>query len=171
MFGSFSSFTTPSLVPVSVPSSFISLFIFYILSYLLWKRMGCLSGCLVSSTSIQKLFCEICSAFKRSFDEFFSEKVISLSYSSVILGPPLILDFECGVLSQCFHSPLTFIKRLFSSSLLSAIRVVVLSTYLRLLIFLPTILIPACNSSSPTFYMMYSAYCHPAYLTPMQSTS
>ena len=41
-----------------------------------------------------------------------------------------------------------FIKRLFSSSSLSAIRVVS-SAYLRLLIFLPAILIPACVSSSP----------------------
>ena len=41
----------------------------------------------------------------------------------------------------------TFIKRLFSSSSLSAIRVGS-SAYLELLIFLPTILIPACNSSS-----------------------
>ena len=49
------------------------------------------------------------------------------------------------------------IKRLFSSSLLSAIRVV-LSTYLRLLIFLPEILIPACASSNLTFHMRYSAY-------------
>ena len=32
------------------------------------------------------------------------------------------------------------------------------STYLRLLIFLPAILIPACYSSSPAFLMMYSAY-------------
>ena len=40
---------------------------------------------------------------------------------------------------------LTFIKRLFSSSSLSAIRVVS-SEYLRLLIFLPAILIPACAS-------------------------
>ena len=31
------------------------------------------------------------------------------------------------------------------------------SAYLRLLIFLPAILIPACASSSPTFLMMYSA--------------
>ena len=44
----------------------------------------------------------------------------------------------------------TFIKRLFSSSSLSSIRVV-LSAYLRLLIFLPSILIPACASSSPAF--------------------
>ena len=45
-------------------------------------------------------------------------------------------------------SSFTFIKRLFNSSSLSAIRVVS-SAYLRLLIFLPAILIPACASSSP----------------------
>ena len=50
----------------------------------------------------------------------------------------------------------TFIKRLFSSSSLSAIKVVS-SAYLRLLIFLLAILIPACASSSPAFLMMYSA--------------
>ena len=50
----------------------------------------------------------------------------------------------------------TFIKRLFSSSL-SAIRVVS-SIHLRLLIFLPAILIPAYVSSSPAFLMLYSAY-------------
>ena len=47
-----------------------------------------------------------------------------------------------------------FIKMLFSS-LLSAIRVVS-SVYLRLLIFLQTILILVCASSSPVFLMMYS---------------
>ena len=31
-------------------------------------------------------------------------------------------------------------------------------TYLRLLVFLPAILIPACASSSPVFFMMHSAY-------------
>ena len=50
----------------------------------------------------------------------------------------------------------TFIKRLFSSSLLSAIRVVS-SAYLRLLIFFLAILIPAYASSSPGFHLMYSA--------------
>ena len=51
----------------------------------------------------------------------------------------------------------TFIKTLFSFSL-SAIRMVS-SAYLRLLIFLPAILISACASSSPVFLMMhYSAY-------------
>ena len=52
-------------------------------------------------------------------------------------------------------SSFTFIKRLFSSSSLSAIRVVS-SAYLRLLIFLLAILIPACASSSPGFLIMYS---------------
>ena len=66
---------------------------------------------------------------------------------------------ECWALSQLFHSLLsfTFIKRLFNSSSLSAIRVVS-SAYLRLLIFLPAISIPACTSSSPAFLTMYSAY-------------
>ena len=48
----------------------------------------------------------------------------------------------------------TFIKRLFSSSSLSAIRVVS-SAYLTLLIFLLGILIPACDLSSLEFHMMY----------------
>ena len=51
----------------------------------------------------------------------------------------------------------TFIKRFFSSSLLSAIRVVS-SAYLKLLIFLLAILIPACDLPSPAFTMMYSVY-------------
>ena len=54
-------------------------------------------------------------------------------------------------------SSFIFIKRLFSSSLLSAI-MVVSSAYLKLLIFLLAILIPACASSSPAFHMMYSVY-------------
>ena len=66
--------------------------------------------------------------------------------------------FECWVLSQLFHSPLSLSSR---SSLVplhfSTIRVVS-SAYLRLLIFLLAILIPACASSSLAFRMMYSAY-------------
>ena len=73
----------------SIPTSFVSLFIFCIFSYLLLKIMGCLSVCLMSSASIQKLFCGIFSAFKCSFDEFVGEKVVSQSYFSTILGLPL----------------------------------------------------------------------------------
>ena len=54
-------------------------------------------------------------------------------------------------------SSFTLIKKLFSSSLLSAIRVVS-SEYTRLLMFLPPILIPACNSSSLAFLMMCSGW-------------
>ena len=50
----------------------------------------------------------------------------------------------------------TLIKRFFSSSSLSAIRVVS-STYLRLLMFLPAIWILACASSSLAFHKIYSA--------------
>ena len=54
-------------------------------------------------------------------------------------------------------SSFAFIKRLCSSSSLSGIRVVS-SAYLRLLIFLWAILIPACASSSLAFHVLYSAY-------------
>ena len=92
VFENFSPFKTPSPGQVSISNSFVSLFIFYILSYLLLKTMGCLSGCLVSSASVQRLFCEICSAFKWSFDEFVGEKVVFPSYSSTIFGlPPKVL--------------------------------------------------------------------------------
>ena len=47
----------------------------------------------MSSASIQKLFCGIYSAFKCSFDEFVWEKVVSLSYSSAILGLPPDISF------------------------------------------------------------------------------
>ena len=57
----------------------------------------------------------------------------------------------------CFSlSSFTFIKRLFSSSWFSAIRVV-WSAYLRLLLFLLAILTSAYDSSSLAFHMMYLA--------------
>ena len=75
------------------------------------------------------------------------------------MGPDaMILVFWMLSFKPTFSlSSFTLIKRLFSSSSLSAIRVVS-SAYLWLLIFLLAILIPACASSSPEFLMMYSAY-------------
>ena len=84
---------TSFLVQSSLPTSFVSFFIFYIFSYLYLKTMICFSGCLMSSASIQKLFCGIYSVLKCSFDEFVREKVVSLSYSSANLGPPSHLSF------------------------------------------------------------------------------
>ena len=64
----------------------------------------------------------------------------------------LMLSFK-----PAFSLSFTFIRRLFSSSSLSAIRVV-LPAYLRLFLFLLAILIPDYASSSPAFHMMYSAH-------------
>ena len=64
-----------------------------------------------------------------------------------------VLSFKPGFSLSSF----TFIKRLFGSSLLY-VTMVVSSTYLRLLIFLPSILIPACVSPSLAFHLMYMMY-------------
>ena len=76
-----------------------------------------------------------------------------------MMGPDaMILVFWMLSFKPAFSlSSFTFIKRLFSPSLLSSMKVVS-SAYLRWLIFLPAILIPACASSSPAFLTMYSAY-------------
>ena len=92
-----------------------------------------------------------------------SKKIKSLTVS--IVSPPIChevmgLDAMIFVFWMLSFKPafslssFTFIKRLFSSSSLSAISVVS-SVYLRWLIFLPSILIPVCALSSPAFYMMY----------------
>ena len=80
---------TPFLGWNFLPTSFVSFFVFYIFSYLFLKPMICFAGCLMSSASIQKLFCGIYSALKCSFGEFVREKVVSLSYSSAILATPV----------------------------------------------------------------------------------
>ena len=84
---------------------------------------------------------------------------VSPSISHEVMGPDtIILVFWMLSFKPTFSlSSFTFIKRLFSSSSLSALRVVS-SAYLRLLIFLPAILTPACASYSPVFFMIYSAY-------------
>ena len=86
---------------------------------------------------------------------------VSIVYPSIchkVMGPDVtILVFLMLSFKPAFSlSYFTLIKRLFSSSLLSALRVVS-SAYLRLLIFLPATLIPACASSSLAFHRTYSA--------------
>ena len=85
--------------------------------------------------------------------------MVSPSICHEVMGPDaMIFIFSMLSLKPAFSlSSFIFIKRLFSSSSLSAIRVVS-SACLRLLILLPAILIPSCASSSLTFWMMYSAY-------------
>ena len=75
-----------------------------------------------------------------------------------VMGPDAMififwmLSFKPAFFTLLFH----FHQRLFSSSSLSAIRVVS-SADLRLLIFLLAILIPGCDPSSPTIQLMYSS--------------
>ena len=84
---------------------------------------------------------------------------LSPSICHEVMGPDamilvfLIFSFKPALSLSSF----TLSKRLLSSSLLSVISVIS-SAYLRLLMFLLPIRIPACNSSSSAFFMMYSAY-------------
>ena len=75
------------------------------------------------------------------------------------MGPDaMILIFWMLSLKPAFSlSSFNCIKRLFSSSSLSTIRVM-LFAYLRLLVFLLAILIPACASKSLACQIMYSVY-------------
>ena len=110
------------------------------------------------------------------------------SPSAVIWGPKKVKSITVSIVSPfichevmepdavifvfwrlCFKpafslSSFSFIKRLFSSSSLSAIRVVS-SAYLRLLIFLLAILIPPCTSFNSACHMIYSPYKYSTYRT------
>ena len=113
------------------------------------------SKCLLISW-LQSPFAVILEALKI---QSFTVSIVSPSICHEATGPDaMILVIWMLSFKPSFSvSAITFLKRLFSSSLLSAIRVVSY-THLRLLIFLPEILIPACASPSPAFHMMYSAY-------------
>ena len=141
--------------------------------------LDCMDLCWASNVSDSQPTVYVCHSFpaeKQSSPDFTAQPP-----SAVILSPrrgplsplpPLPLLFakkwwgRCHDLSffKIFHLKpalslpyFTLIKRLFSSSSFSAIRVVS-SAYLRLLMFLPPILIPACSSPSPAFLMTCSAF-------------
>ena len=109
------------------------------------------SKCLLISW-LQSPFALILEPQKIKFD---TVSIVSASIFHEVIGPDaMILVFWMLSFKPTFSlSYFIFIKRLFSSSSLSAIRVVSYA-YLRLLTFLPAILIPACASSSPVFLMM-----------------
>ena len=93
----------------------------------------------------QKIVCHCFHSFSVYFPWSDKTGCHDLSFLNVELKPTFSL------------SSFTFIKRLFSSSSLFVTKVVS-SAYLKLLIFLSAVLIPACASSGPAFLMMYSAY-------------
>ena len=108
-------------------------------------------------SSLQSLYAMILEPKKRksittfTFFPFIYHEVMGLN-AMILLLFFLIFSFK-KVLTLHPLSSFTLINRLFSSSSLSAIRVVS-STYLRLLMFLLPILIPACYSSRLGLLMM-----------------
>ena len=89
-----------------------------------------------------------------------SVTAVSAFYPSIcheVVGPDtMMLVFQTLSFKPAFSpSSFTLMKRLFSSSLLSATKVVSFA-YLRLLIFLPAVLIPACDSSSLSFHVIHN---------------
>ena len=100
----------------SLLTSFVSFFVFYIFSYLFLKTMIYFSGCLLSSASIQKLFCGVCSALNCSFEEFVREKMVFPSYFSAILGT--ILDFFFNPTFCCCYKSVPFTSEFYGIFLL-----------------------------------------------------
>ena len=84
------------------------------------------------------------------------KSVTASTFSPSICYEVMGLDAMILVFWMLSFKPPFFTKRLLSFSSLSAIRVVS-SAHLRLSTFLPAILIPACDSFSPAFCMMYSS--------------
>ena len=91
--------------------------------------------------------------------KYVTVSTFSQSIYHEVMGPDAMTLVFCMLsFKPAFSlSSFTLIKRIFSSSSLSAIRVVS-SACLRLLIFLLEILIPACESSSLAFHIIYSAF-------------
>ena len=84
-----------SLPRTELPPHLLCLFFSLLYFFLpVFEDSDLLFCCLMSSASIQKLFCGVCSALKCFFEEFVREKVVFPSYSSAILGPPLKLSLS-----------------------------------------------------------------------------
>ena len=129
----------------------------------------CLCSLICSLTGLSLLFFQgtsvLISWLQSSFAVILEPKEIKFvtvsSFSSSIYHEVMELDATILVLWMLSLKPafslsfFTFIKRFFSSSSLSAIRVI--SPVCMRLLFLLAILILACRSPSPTFHMMYSA--------------
>ena len=79
-----------------------------------------------------------------------------ICYEVMGLDAMILVFWKVSFKSTFWFSSFTLIKRLFSSPSVFAISMAS-SAYLRLLMYLLAILIPACYSSSLAFQMMYSA--------------
>ena len=99
---------------------------------------------------------QVCHSFP-SKEQVSSNFMAAVTTLAMILGFVLVFFLMLNFKPAFSLSSSSLIKWLMRSSLLSPTRVV-LSSYLRLFIFPPAILIPACDSSSLAFHMIYSAY-------------
>ena len=94
VFGNFSLFKTPFPGRSSVPISFVSLFVFYIFAYLLLKRIASFLGASCPLLAFRSCFVEFTQRLNVLLMNLWGEKMVSLSYSSTILGPPLKYTFK-----------------------------------------------------------------------------
>jgi len=127
---------------------------------LLFNMLSCHNFCYKEQVSFNFMAeVNICSDFGAPLKKCVTVSTISPSICHEVMGPhAMIFVSRMLCFKQTFSfSSFTFIMRLYSSSSITAIRVVS-SAYLRLLMLLPAVLIPVYASSSPTFVMMYSAF-------------
>ena len=85
-------FKTPFPGQSSIPPSFVSFFVFYIFPTSFQRQWAAFLCTWCPLPAFRSCFVEF-TEFKCSFDEFVGEKVVSLSYSSTILGPPSVIVF------------------------------------------------------------------------------
>ena len=126
-----------------------------------WSRLGWTGWISFQSKGLTRVFCNTTVQKHQFFKKIKSDTVSTVfpSISQEVMGPDaMIFVFWMLSFKQLFHSPPSLSSRGFLAPLYFLPLRVVSSAYLRLLIFLPTIWIPAFVSSSPAFLMMYSTY-------------
>ena len=112
-----------------------------------WFSLGCTGWISLQSKGLSRVFSNT-TVQKHSVQKHSAFFIVQLSHPYMTAGKTIALTRRTFVGK---------VRGFFSSSSLLAIRMVS-SVYLRLLIFLLEILIPACASCSLAFCMMYSAY-------------
>ena len=146
LFGNFSSFMTPSPGWITVPNSLVSLFVFYICPTYFWREWADFLGAWCPLPAFRSCLVEVTQHSNDLFINIWGRK-----WSSWPIPPPSWdCPHECWILSQVFHSSLSLSSR-GSLVLLHFCHVVASFVYLRLLIFLLEIWIPACAPSSSAF--------------------
>ena len=106
-------------------------------------------------SAIGKRLCIFCFFTKPVlFDLALLPTILTFSWSNVLLNP----NYQCSSLLESKSTSYYIVSKICIIQFLKSLKFLLqLNLTLRLSIFLPEILIPACASSSPAFLMMYSA--------------